>query len=868
MVDKKVLEMSGITAGDYKRIFTASKLPKKTAKLVEIISSRMQQVRRMNIRDFRMWWAIDLAHEVPFKQTTPTIIGEFLSRKWTTADDALKALESWGLSEKELFIKTTTPDGKECKVLNPPVFYQILVPIVKAYSTIRLAKIFNERDTSPLFPFNPCKNTIENRVLCDVVTDISNTIATALGYSAELREAIQQMLKYGISLSFPREVWYKEKQDHWDDETEKAKTVTTKEGLRHVFPHPSRMGYDLNYSLSTFNTNSGCSWALYWHVMPYGDILDGTYWNRENIFFGTNWMSGPDAQMYFREAFPCTMEFPSFDEGTGKMDRENRAAYYTGTAHRDKAVFVTEFFMNLIPSKWGLGRYADSNLKELDATYNKPVWHRFVMAGDDTVLYCEPIAYVPNWFMGYDYDPQMGRTSSLSLELIPWQDQVGNQLSQLILTCKQNMANVTFFDKNIIDPTAIDKLEKSGNSRYTGMNFIPIDSMRMQRQGLSADKALFPMSLEKQQIQEQFQMLNTTLNIMERVLQITAQEAGSAASHQQSKAEIVQTGGASSNRLAFTSSFVDDAIDAWKRQIFESYQAYGDGSITAEIAHPTMSQDEFAKVLAKLGLEVQSTVIGDKKVIVTGKKKSLNALRLESFARSNEGPQSLKNPELAQQISLAVAAISASPLLSQAVGAKTILKLMESVVEIGSGIRGTTFQAQDQNATGIPQDIIDAIQKAQQATLQAVEQKIAIPLAQANAAEDKEIEQLKQTVAQLEGIYKIAEASQQKTVIKQQEAQASIELSAQKAAEEEKRKNSAAAAERLRKDQLAQAEIVRQNELTRAELQRTNEAHRLELQQQAEASHLQNQIAAHESVAKTEIAKTAAANKPKPAKKA
>lgn len=780
-VNISVLKKRGVSSGNYRRIFTALSAgetgkidvpsedrPKfkadlnRAKKLVDLISGRCKDGKRRCLEDYRIYWAIDLAHEVPFNQTTPTLVQNFLSQKWNSADDALKAIESWGLREKDLFIDVPMDGGGTAKMINPPIFFQILIPIVKAYTTNRLAKIFNERNQSPLLPCDPVKQTVRNRIACEIITDLVETISSNFGYPAVLREAILQMLKYGVALSFPREEWYFE-----DQLNEDGKVVTDKEGLRYIFPHPSRMFSDLMYPTTTLNTDTGCEFAGHWSVRRYGDILDDRdYWNRKHISYGTDWFKDQYAGNYFTEVFPCQLKFP--DMRSGGETREDRAAFYTSD-DADKAVFQTEFFIKLNPKKWGL------------ADYNHKVWHRFTVAGDDTIIWAEPCAYSPVWFMGYDYDHQSARASSFSLECIPWQDQLGMQLSQMILTAKQNLANVIFYDKNMIDKTDIEKIQNSGEQKYRGFNFIGVDSMMLQRAGLDTNKAFHQVQLSYRDIGQFIQTISMTLNIMERVLQVTAQEVGATASHQQSKFELQQLGGASSNRVSFTASYVDDAIDAWKRQIVDGYQAYGDAALSVQVSADI---PEIEKHLDELGFKIKDR--GDKKVSVEGKK---HTLRMETFARSNAGPERPNNAEVAAVLFQVVGVLSQQPELFKAVGTENVLALLEEGSKLAGARKDFRLKAGDKSEDGsVSPAIAELLQKVQASIMQTIDEKLTQPVAKEIAQDQQQISQLTETVERLKGIYQTAEAAASKQAVQTQEAQQSMGLKRQEFEAEQQRK--------------------------------------------------------------------------------
>ena len=107
-----------------------------------------------------------------------------------------------------------------------------------------------------------------------------------------------------------------------------------------------------------------------------------------------------------------------------------------------------------------------------------------------------------------------------------------------------------------------------------GMKFVPFNSQKATRSMTDPTKAVFSVKFDYKDINPLFQTLNTTLAILERLLQLSSQESGQSASHQQSKAEIEEIGGATSNRVQFTGSFVDGVHRCLKRQLYDANMAY------------------------------------------------------------------------------------------------------------------------------------------------------------------------------------------------------------------------------------------------------------------------------------------------------
>jgi hypothetical protein len=826
VVDLKVLRKHGVSSGAYKAIWSKdpAEYTPKQQRLRNLISGEIRDGFEMCLRDHRAFHAVDLAYEVPYAQTTPTLVNNIL-RQNLDYNGTRAALSAWGLRESDLFIEVQNVDGMNVKVLNPPVFFQIFIPIVKAYVVAVLGQIYNERDVNPLLNYKPLKNTDRNKVLCRIETDIIDDIATNYGYAATMRQGIHQMLKYGTMLAFTREEWHCDRQ--LIEEDGKEKRVTVKEGLRYIMPHPTRFAADIEFPWTAFNTDTGPVWSLYWHIMSYGSILDNRmFWNRRHIFAGTNWFQSPLAGNYFNEVFPCQMKF-LYPE-SGPLSREDRMAWYNSSQDRDKAVFVTEYHRKLVPRDWDL------------ADYGYPVWHRFTVAGDDTIIWCQPCAYNPQWFMGYDYDEQSARTPSLALDLIPYQDHLGNILSQMLLTMKQNLANVIFYDNQLVDKKDIDRLNNMGENKYRSVMFIPYDSFKNISARLQQNQAFTPVQFTKTPITELLQAIPAVLNIMGRVLGISPQTAGASATHQQSKEEVMQTKGADSNRISLISASVDEGIDAWKKQLHEASQAYLDPEFEAEISPDIKDLD---KHLEELGFKVKEK--GETSVLVTGHK---HKLRLNEFASTDHGPQRERNREMAQVIFQTVGTVSGQPELFKPIGAKNLIKLIEEAAKLAGAPRDFELTIDPNAEDGeVPEKIIEAIKQAQQATLQQVEEKIAKPIAQEIAQDQGQIKQIEGIIQQLQAIYKVAQQENDRTKIKAQETQAKIQGRAAELSAAEHRKDIAAAKDQQRKD----AKLISDLQMQKAELEM-----RLQTMQREAEAKIANEKLKADAAAK---AKTAAA---------
>lgn len=802
MIDIEHLGKLGISSEAYKPLFECrfQEMPESRQKLVRWLASLITDSRRQNLTEWRSHAAVDAAFRTPFAQTTPTIIQSILDRR-LDRDGTMAALAGWGLKEEELFLKVPVKDaeGRERvqAILNPPVAVQILLPIVRAYVSIRLAKLFNDRNTSPFLQYQPLRSSHRSQVACEIITDVVNQLSTWYGYPAVFRQGLQQMLKYGYAIAFPLEEWHQEKQ-FIDGED-----VTVKEGLRYHWPHPTRMNVDTVYPWTAINTDTGPEWGLHWRVMAYGEILDSEiYWNRESIFQGTNWFAFPNVGSFFEEVYPCQFQklvgpYARTMEEYATL-REDQAYWYT-TNNRNRAVFTTEVFAKISPKTWGLG------------DYRHKVWHRFTIAGDDTVIFATPCAYPPMWFMGYDWDDAAANNASLALECIPWQDEVGNILNQIIEHSKENLATILFYNQLAVNKTDIDQVTYAGNRMYRNRLFIGYDPKKMAAAKINMGEVFTKVDLGGKPIVELLQTLPIVLQMMERLLQISAQEAGSAGPHQQSKEEVTQTAGASTNRVRYTGSFVDEGIAAWMRQLHAAVMAYMDPEVEAEISEDIPDAE---KILADLGF--QQSGAGDGSIVVTGPK---HALRLEQFADTGKVADSARDKETAQIIFQTVGTISGQEFLRQQIGAKKLLDLIEMAARLAGAPRDFRLRV-DPNAEGddIPEAVKKAIEQANQALEQKIAQSLAQPIAKEMAQEQQEITQLQQMVKSMDQIVQAYKANQDKNAVRQKEAEQRMAIKDAEFQQEQRRKDEAHQADLARKSQETQAGIAADAHRTQADI--------------------------------------------------
>ncbi len=754
------LDKAGITPEKLKALFTAESPSKKIKDLIAQISSRTKDGVTRCMREARLWWAIDRAYDVPFRQTAATLV-EGLLAKDIQGKDVEKIAKDWGLTH--LLVPVTDSKGGVCCIpgtrdplmkLNLPTFTQIFIPLVQAYSKIRWAKLFSDIDQSPLYKYEPLKLTSKNRLKCEIITDRVETMNTQMGYRMAERDSIFQMLQYGICLNFPMERWYTEEQLGSDDEPK-----IVKEGIRWAIPHPSKMFFDMAHRTSTLNTDTGCEYAGYWDIVRWRDVrLNKSYWNTDKVSYGpSDWI-----QSYwnpYNTLYPCQMSFPSVTTpGSGDLDRQKQMGLYT-EAEDDKATVIVPYFTKLVPKDWGLG------------DYEYPVWFRFVMGHTDTVIFAEPLCYRPSTYYGYDADTNRELNAGLGLELLPWQDMLGNYLSQLLISIKKNLASVTFYNKEIISEDDVRLINAPGEQVYRGLLFIGKSKRELGWQQNTTEDAFHNVQFPKANIQEITTGITTMLGMMERMLGFSAQEVGQPAAHEQSATEITTIHGNSTVRLDHTRAFVEDGMNARKRSLYDGMMAYSDDEIFAQIGE---LNDQSRAQLKSLGFEVEEEADpGRSKAGVRGSTKSLD---IDGFAANREGSQRINNVQIAAAMIKMFETILAQPLLVQAMGLPQIADMLNLVFTYAGMPREYKISVKDVPAEDPKAQEEQKNQLLQQ--LEAISQKVATEVVTASMSQLTDVLKTKVLAPIQEAIQATQQGLQQTQQVVAQTAQKNQEQDA------------------------------------------------------------------------------------------
>ena len=758
MVDLKCLESAGYSEDSLRKKLTgpvkAGSIDKMTGEPINdlryLLSSRIREGINRSLMNSKFYWAVDEAFTVAQRQISPTLVRGLLTNQMSS-DQIYNAAQSWGLTDmmsRAVDPKTNKPlkqkDGKPVMQLDLPTFTQVFVPLVVSYLKMRWAKLWDDRDLVPLYKYEPSVQTMANRLRCDIVTQSVDRFVDQVGVRAVERQSILQMLMYGTCLNFAIEPWYKEEQARMREGGKK--TEVSKQGVRFSVPHPTRTFYDLSNPLTSINSDSGVEYAGYWDVYRWHQIaknkkfwLDGD--DRTFSVGPTNqrWLKR-DAWDIYRSLYPCVISFPTCTDWSSRsLDRTNEAFTYTlGTP--DTGVSLATTYMKLVPKDWDL------------FDYDHPVWFRFVNILEESIIYAEPICYCPVTAYQYDADQNNYRPTSLAYELIPWQDHLGNLLSQYILSVKRNLTNAVLYNKDGVDPSVVERLENIGKKIYTDINFIPTSKKELQWSGIQGTKELFDtVNFPMANTGEIMTGINTLVNIMERVLGFSAAEVGQPAAHEQSATEVATITQNVGIRLDLTGSFVDDAIAARKRLLYEAMMAYADDDVVGQVG---LQNDATLAQLEMIGFSVE--VDPDNRTAGVSGKKSL--LDITSFEAGKPTGDRTPDSKIAVGMMQLMSSVFSPPVL-QAVGTGPLIEYLNQIMKFVGVPKELRLEppangaGPQQQGEQLMQQVMQMIKASSEQQMQAIaeliQQKVVIPQAKINQQHGQQISQIAQGLAQI-----------------------------------------------------------------------------------------------------------------------
>lgn len=700
MIDYEILESVGTTDARWREICTAhmskdaASLPDNERKRIERdienrkriedeLRDRINESVSYGLANSMIYSAADLAWDsAPItKQIYPLMLyaqGKISVEGCAKELDKLKCADKFVKKDKSGLITG----------IDLPRFYETAVSLVRSLITRRLAAQSNKfQSLYPYYQYEPRSTSLVGKLRADVLSQRMDIMTDQFDYRHHDVQCMRDMFRYAHCLDFLRSKW--EREDQWEWETpgdvevkndeRKKKNKLIKEGVCWINPHPSRTFWDNNYPLASINSDTGCEYVGFWDIVRYKDILDNpSYFNRQTISYGpTLWGIYATYTIYFGQFFcnikpPCDMGNLGFDLSSPN-DRKANIGVYDGEK-RNAAVFLTQYFKKLVPKDWGCGEYPF------------PVWVRFTTASDATVVYVEIMPTTPAAYLGYNEDDNRQLNISFAHEIMPYQDQMTNLVTNMLLTVQRDLLCIIGLNKDVLD----DGVRQHAQNQLEGKNYgttplvIEYSLSKLERMGINAkDVAAVFETRAGASLTVIFQAMTQLLLLVERIFALSPNEQGQPSPREISATEVNEITNTTSSVYSFISDSIDEFRGAKKRILYESLISCGSREIrvpvknrytrkTIEAAGFEYDKDEDEDVA---GSDLRGrTIIGTK-----------NRLIYDYIFSSRDGAERPSRVQAANTL-VQLLAILQNPVLAQALGKERLFNIVNEIFRMcGAG---------------------------------------------------------------------------------------------------------------------------------------------------------------------------------------
>lgn len=615
MVPLKHLKSKGLTRQRLKQIFTATDTDsdeyKIRRKLEKRIRSRVRSGVDNTAKNARLYLAVDLAWDgdAITKEVIPLLL--FAQGK-IKVKECHQRLRDLGVSEE--FVEFDKEQN--VKSINMPRLYEVSINLVRSLLMRRIAAQSSRYSNLwPYFKYESRSTTMESRARASLLSARVDVMADQFGYRRQFVQGIRDMFLYSHTVMFPTCAWEthketrikKEREEYGDGGEVETERVIVREGIDFINPHPTRVYWDTSQPLSKLNTDTGPSYVGFWDIFRYGDIKDDPgYFNRDKIAY-SSWFpeligAHPDMFSYYF-APDVIRSVPSEVKGGAStaLSQRNDRNMNIGTFadhEGDRGLCLANHYERINPKQ------------EKICDFDGDVWVRFVTTADETVVFAEWLPSIPAIYGGINENDNRYANHSMAHDLLGFQDQLSNILSQLLRDMKTSMVQLWMVNKDVLDKDAQDYIKDAikGDKMYQ-------DPMAMlyslsEYDALKLDPERVIKLIEgnaSRKVSEAFGAISELIALAERMMVLSPQEMGQNSQREASASEVVEIAKSVDTIYTYISDGVDEMRAGAKKLIYESLQGCSRSKL--KVADREMYNKE---TLERIGMTVEDgQVIGD-----------------------------------------------------------------------------------------------------------------------------------------------------------------------------------------------------------------------------------------------------------------
>lgn len=717
------------------------------------IAGRLNVGLQSSLKNYQLFAAVDLSWDAaPInKETIPLILYAQGKLDLNACADQLDSLSTSGQYVQR-------KDGRVTGI-DLPKFFDVNINLIRSIITRRLAaQSLKYEGQHPYYDYDVRSTSTAGRLYSDVISQVVEEQTDAWGHRQHDEQVIRDTLLYAQCTDFIASSWSQEMQMRFKPDADvniepnnktNVETVTLREGVRFVNPHPTRVFKDPAYPWTSLNTDSGATWCGYWDVTAWKAVADNTdFFNRDKITFTSGFVGLFETFAAYWSQYYTTISVPNVNalnaaNTVQNNDAKNMVGTYIGQLD-DAATLIAVYFEKVRPIDIGCG------------TYPYPVWMRLVTSGmDGTVVFAEWLPSRPVAVSSYNFNDSRQVNQSLAMEMMPFQDQLTNLTTQLLALAKSDCLRVLPINTDGLEEDEVHEIEATFKSqnwfakpfcyRYSGSKLAQCGVT-----GPPIGPVMSPTS-NPQAMQILFQAIVQVIQMAERLAVMSPNESGQPIVRSNggvTAQEVQQIEATTSTIYSFVSKAIDRFREAKKRIIFESWMAFGKDEWTV----PVLNRYPRSLIEAN-GFKVENDedpnialLIGDRpldqipmKWTVTGKRRALVAY--DYVFTSRDGSERPVNAQAANTL-VQLLPIIQQPQILQQIGQKKYFDIINLIFRL----------------TGAGADIkIEAPNGADQ--FPPAEGPPPPPAAPAEAPEDPRTQQTQQVVEQL--VQQVTDLTQQ-----------------------------------------------------------------------------------------------------------
>jgi hypothetical protein len=312
-----------------------------------------------------------------------------------------------------------------------------------------------------------------------------------------------------------------------------------------------------------------------------------------------------------------------------------------------------------------------------------------VVAGDSTVVYGEFLSTTsPGAYGGINQNDSRQISASPAHEIIPYQDQFNNILSQILMVTKRGLAQIWVINQDLLDEEVKEYIKESmkGENWFVEAKMLLFSGHQAAQMGLSASDVIRVIEANmREKITELFDSLMKLLQIMDRMLNLSPNEVGQPMKSETSATETSVIQSTSETISTALADGLDEMFHSSKRLLYESLVMNSEEEIQVPIKNRYTRKT--VEAAGFKDYDPDSEIVGQdtpKSRTVTG---PADALIHDYIYSSRDGSERPQNTEIAKTSMMMLGQMLQIPAIGEALGKERLFNMINDIVRrSGTGI--------------------------------------------------------------------------------------------------------------------------------------------------------------------------------------